>query len=127
MENMKKTIELIKEKFESSSSKTEQYLKFHKTFKSEFNKMLKPITKNILVNKPNHFDRSGFIELNNNQIYYFNISDLRYSKNTILIRTAKDFKDYSGGFNNILDIKILNQLDNYFKIKGGLNEYRQKL
>ena len=61
----------------------------------------------------NHFYISGFFELenkesSNKQIYYFSIEDLRFNS-TFLIRTAKDFKDYTGGNNCYLLLKDFEQ------------------
>ena len=99
---MKKVLKAIKQEFISSSQKTEQYKNFHRLFSREFKKFLKPYCKEILIHKTNHFDISGFFKLNNEEIYYFSISDLRWSKDKMLIRTAKDFKDYTGGSNNFI-------------------------
>ena len=106
---MKETIKQLKQEFISSGEKTQQYLNFHRLFKKEFKKLLNSYCKEILISKPNHFDISGFFKLNDDKIYYFSISDLRWSKDTMLIRTAKDFKDYTGGSNNFI------KLDNGFK------------
>jgi hypothetical protein len=84
---------------------SEQYLIFCKVFKKQFKKLLNDnfnITK-IKISKPNHFDQSGFFELCDDNIYYFSIGDLRWNK-TFLIRTAKDFKDYTGGTNSYCSI-----------------------
>ncbi len=44
---------------------------------------------------------SGFLTSRNGQVYYFSCSDVRhFGYNQLLIRTAKDYKDYSGGSNN---------------------------
>ena len=61
----------------------------------------------------NHFYISGFFELenkenSNKQTYYFSIEDLRFNS-TFLIRTAKDFKDYTGGNNCYLLLKDFEQ------------------
>lgn len=92
---------LLNAKYESSSSRTKQYLTFCRVFKRQFKKLLHDnfnIVK-IEIDKPNHFDQTGFFELENGNIYYFSIGDLRWHK-TFLIRTAKDFKDYTGGSND---------------------------
>jgi len=101
---MEKTLKAIKQEFISSSQKTEQYKSFHRLFSREFKKFLKPYCKDILIHKTNHFGISGFFKLNNNKIYYFSISDLRWSKDNMLIRTAENFKDYSGGGNNFIPL-----------------------
>lgn len=72
---MKNSLNLIREKFESSSYQTSQYLDFYKVFKSEFTKLLKDLQcTEIKINKPNHFDISGFFKL---QILKFGIFDLK--------------------------------------------------
>ena len=113
-----KVIYLLNSEFESSSQRTPEYLRVHRIFKKEFTTILKPICEEILISKPNHFDISGFFKLNDDRIYYFSISDLRWDK-TFLIRTARDFKDYSGGSNNFINLdnnfieNLLNKLDNW--------------
>lgn len=101
---MKKSFDLIKEQFISSCTRTKQYLDFHRTFKREFKAYLKELgITEIEISKPNHFDISGFFKINN-QIWYFSIDDLRWSKDNMLIRTAKDFKDYTGGTNQYVSL-----------------------
>ena len=56
-----------------------------------------------------HYYFSGFATKNNKAIY-FNISDVRHFSPTgggadLLIRTAKDYKDYTGGSNNYSSLK----------------------
>lgn len=65
-----------------------------------------------------HYYFSGFATKNNKSIY-FSISDVRYFPPTsggadLLIRTAKDYKDYTGGSNNYssLSIKEIQELSN---------------
>ena len=59
-------------------------------------------------NGPYYF--SGFAT-KNNKVIYFSISDVRHFPPTggdadLLIRTAKDYKDYTGGSNNYSSLKI---------------------
>ena len=58
---------------------------------------------------------TGFAKKNNQTIYY-SISDVRQNHNheTLLIRTAKDYKDYTGGSNNFcsLDKENIQELAN---------------
>ena len=61
----------------------------------------------------NHYEFSVFFKDNNNQFVYFHISDVRYFKNewynNILIRTAKNETDYTGGNNhsaNLVNLPI---------------------
>lgn len=117
-EGMKKSLYLLGFEFESSSGRTSQYLEFHRTFKREFKKLLQPYTKKIDISKPNHFDLSGFFELNSGDIYYISVGDLRWSKDNMLIRTAKDFKDYTGGSNGFISLNsdFESNLQNYLKL-----------
>ncbi len=60
---------------------------------------------------------SGFAK-KNNKIIYYSLSDVRhYSKNhnPLLIRTAKDYKDFTGGSNNfcLLDKENIQELANH--------------
>jgi len=103
-QGMVKSLYLLGFTFESSCGDTEQYLKFHRVFKRDFTALLKPYIKEIKIGKPNHFDISGFIKMNNDNIYWFRIEDLRWSKDSMLIRTAKDFNDYSGGSNSYIKL-----------------------
>lgn len=98
---MKKAIEATNQEFESSSSRTPEYLAWHRLFKREFTKLLesKGMT-GIEFSKPNHFDMSGFFkDGGKDQIWYFSVSDVRWSKESMLIRTAQHYKDYTGGHN----------------------------
>ena len=99
-----KSLYLLGFDFESSSARTPQYLEFHRIFKKEFTAILKPYTEEILIHKPNHFDISGFFKLKDGEIYYFSIGDLRWDKGVMLIRTAENYKDYTGGSNNFIAV-----------------------
>ncbi len=101
---MKKSLYLLGFEFESSSQRTPQYLEFHRVFKREIKKLLKPYIKEIDVHKPNHFDVTGFFRTNNDKIFYFSVGDLRWDKEAMMIREAKDFKDYTGGRNQDIEL-----------------------
>lgn len=102
---MNKSLALLRQEFESDSRRTPQYLEFHRTFKREFSKALSLIgCTQVEVSKPNHFDVSGFFTAPSGQPYYFSLSDLRWSKDNLLVRTAKHYKDYTGGHNNFVRI-----------------------
>ena len=107
---MKNAIALTNEYFESSCYETPQYKTWYRTFKREFSKFLTDNgATNIQIGKPNHFDMSGFFTNHAGQIFYFSISDLRWSKDTMLVRTAKDYKDYTGGTNQFVSLKSLGE------------------
>ena len=109
--------------FESSCSRTPQYLEFHRIFKREFTAVLKPFIKEVDIHKPNHFDITGFFKLNDDRIFYFSVGDLRWNKESVMIRTAKDFKDYSGGSNNEinLDKDFIANLFKFLNLEGEQN------
>lgn len=115
---MQKTLELVKNTFNSSSGRTPEYIEFHRTFKREFKNTFKNYCSAIEIGKPNHFDVSGFFQLHSGEIFWFRLEDLRWSKEDILIRTAKDFKDYTGGSNSFIkfDDNFVQRLKDYLKI-----------
>jgi len=116
---LSKSLYLLSYEFESSSGRTPQYLEFHRVFKRELTAILKPHTKKIEISKPNHFDVDGFFQLNDGRIFWFCIGDLRWDKDNMLIRTAKNFKDYTGGSNGFvnLDRDFIKNLFQYIGIK----------
>lgn len=100
-------IKLWKQNFVSSSSVTPQFQSFHRAFKSDFSKLLQTAygVTNIEINR-GHFYSTGFFQMPSGQIYYVNISDVRFSRNyQMMIRTATSFKDYSGGSNQYINAK----------------------
>ncbi len=113
---MKKTVKLLEQGFESSSGKTPEFIAFTKIFKREFTSELKSIDVTDIVFSVGHFYISGFFTVNN-QAYYFSLPDVRdinYCLKTnpdscmckLLYRTAKDYKDYTGGVNRYVKIKF---------------------
>ena len=121
LEPMAKSKYLHGFEFESSSSRTEQYLEFHKVFKKEFTELMKPIVSEIEFSKPNHFDVSGFFKTQKGNVFYFSLSDLRWSKNHLMYRTAKDFKDYTGGANQEI------AFDNIEKLPELIEKYEGRI
>jgi hypothetical protein len=101
---MKNEIQFLNQTtFESSSSRTPEYLAWHRSFKKAFTKFLNNHgATEIQINKPNHFNMSGFFKSRHGEIWYFSISDIRWSKESMLIRTANSFKDYTGGRNQFI-------------------------
>lgn len=101
---MKKAFSAIKETYQTASSRTPEYLACHRTFKREFTKFLQgKSASSIQINKPNHFDLSGYFVIAG-QTWYFRIEDLRWSKDNMLIRTAKDSRDFIGGANQFIPL-----------------------
>ena len=103
---MNKAIRATQQHFESSSSRTPEYLVWHRLFKREFTKFLKSKgAVHIVIGKPNHFDMSGFFTLGNT-VWYFRIEDIRWSKESMLIRTARSYEDFTGGMNQYVSMMI---------------------
>jgi hypothetical protein len=93
---MKKALKLTQGHFESSSSRTPEYLAWHRLFKREFTKYLNELgITEIEISSPNHFDMSGFFRRQDGTAFFFSISDIRWSKDTMLLRTAMEFKNYN--------------------------------
>ena len=112
---MNNIIAKTQENFESSSGKTPQYLTWHRQFRRAFIQFLQLHgATNIVIGKPNHFDASGFFTMPDGQIWYFSISDLRWSKDRMLIRTANSYKDYCGGSNQYISLANADEFDRQF-------------
>jgi hypothetical protein len=112
---MKKALAATMAEFESSSAKTPEYLVWHRLFKREFTKFLgERGATNIKIGKPNHFDMSGFFTMGL-QVWYFSIGDLRGFKDSMLIRTAKDYHDFRGGMNQYIPLTSVETFAKYFQ------------
>ena len=113
---MKNTIALLLVGFESSSGTTQEFLNFVRTFKREFTKELKSIGATDIKIGKGHFYVSGFFTSVSGQVYYFSLSDVRgmdYAltnnpdnvQSQLMYRTARDYKDFTGGGNQWVTIK----------------------
>ncbi len=59
-----------------------------------------------------HYYFSGFAT-KNEKVIYFSISDVRHGfDGKVLIRTAKDYRDFSGGGNNYARLDISDSIEN---------------
>lgn len=110
---MKKTLEMLKQEFESSSGKTPQFMGFVRLFKKEFKEFLKTYGCNDVEINIGHFYLYGFFK-HQEQLWYFNIGDVRWQKD-MFIRTAKDNKDFTGGRNRFLNMDNVCTLSDNFK------------
>lgn len=108
---MKKSISLLRQGFQSSTGKTPEFMAFVRTFKSEFKKVLESIGATNIIFSVGHFYISGFFTSASGQVYYFSLPDVRsfdvdgnghFSR--MMYRTAKDYKDYTGGSNQWVSI-----------------------
>lgn len=109
---MKRSIKKLKSGFESSTGKTPEFISFCRTFKSEFSKELMSIGASAIEFNYGHFYISGFFMIGL-QAWYFSLSDVRgmeYNLNRdcmgkLLYRTAKDYRDFTGGQNRYATIE----------------------
>lgn len=87
----------------------------YKTFQNKYINYLRSICKENgwqLINiGRNHYEFSTFITDNENHYIYLSIFDVRYNRNAwynrVLVRTAKNEKDYTGGSNNYYSLPVL--------------------
>ena len=106
--------------FESSSGVTQEQVAFWNAFRSDMKRILKGKIKRLKLEK-NHFEMFGFFEANTGVIWYISTGDLRWAakKYGMLIRTAKDFKDFTGGpnytimFDEHFEENLLQYVDKY--------------
>ena len=91
--------------FGSGTRNTPEFNGFMRTVSGDFRKLKNAgIITEYKVNT-GHFYFSVFITANDEKksVYYLSISDVRdFSPNSILIRRAKDYKDYTGMGNNYI-------------------------
>ena len=105
---MKKSAKLIENGFISASETTTEFKSFCRTFNSEFKKLVGSLGCTDVKLRAGHFYISGFFTAPNGQVWYVALGDVRWSNGQMYFRTAKDYKDYNGGYNintNINDIK----------------------
>ena len=113
---MKNALKKTSETFESSSGRTPQYLEWFRLFKREFTKFLTTEGLiNIEISKPNHFDMHGFFTDQRGQAWNFSVSDLRWSKENMLVRTATSYKDFTGGRNQSVSLASLEAFNREFQ------------
>lgn len=99
--------------FETSSGLTEEFSKFNREVKNHIKKITKNDFNLVSWNR-GHFYFSAFLEnKENKKIVYVSCSDVRFFRNewyeNLLVRTAENIKDYSGGGNNSSKLEDLNE------------------
>lgn len=101
---MNQSLSLLEQGLESSSETTSEWTRFVNQFKKDITIEINHIGATLTAFNKGHFYVSGFFRTSSDKCYYFSTSDLRGTTNPqLLIRTAKDEKDYSGGNNNYLE------------------------
>lgn len=111
-------MEKIKKRLENGIIDTGSYVsddfkKFCREFKTEFKKELQKIGGTNYKQNNGHYYISAFFTYKD-KCYYISLSDVRFFNNDdLLIRDCKDYKDFTGGTNNYIEIKD-NMLVDYF-------------
>jgi hypothetical protein len=81
---------------------------FKSFFRKEKNRISKVLTQRGCTNLEMSYGFyyfSGFFTAPSGQIYYFSCSDVRhFGYDKLLIRTAKSYKDYTGGSNDCVGV-----------------------
>ncbi len=93
---------------------SEDFKKFAREFKSMINEQLQYVGGVEYKQNVGHYYISGFFKVDE-QPYYISLSDVRYCNPeniNLLIRTAKDYKDFTGGTNHY--IRFMDMEDNVF-------------
>lgn len=91
--------------FGSGTRTTPEFDSFYRKTCNDFRKSLADVAERIEMKK-GHFYFYGFLtRKSDGQAIYFSISDVRYFPGEkMLIRTAKDYRDFTGGTNNSVSI-----------------------
>jgi hypothetical protein len=90
--------------FGSGVTNTKEFDEFFEDFKKSFTYQLNNLGASDISFSKGHFYLSGFFKVDT-QWYYFSLSDVRSGLDSMLIRTAKNAEDYTGGANNFFIIK----------------------
>jgi hypothetical protein len=118
---MQRSIQLLNQGFESSSSKTPEFKSFARKFKNDLSKEVSKVGAKIASYNVGHFYVSGFIQLPSGNLLYFSLPDVRewsmYSNHfgQLLVRTAKHLKDFTGGNNTYCSLDEIEGHISYFK------------
>ena len=119
---MKKVREVLESGYQFNYADGEYiFTKFFTLFKKSFTKILNVLRAEDIVYNKGHFYISGFFTVDN-QAYYFSLGDVRQNdaRPKLLIRTADNYSDYSGGANNYFPIypAMYYNISDNFKIYG---------
>ena len=96
--------------FETSTTRTQEYISFERKYKNHLKKIL-PEDYSLHSFSGNHFCFSCVIKSNTNEFIYLSIPDVRYYpnewENNILIRQMEHEKDWAGKRNYYTNLKSL--------------------
>lgn len=104
---MRRFVQALKNpaQFGSGTRTTPEFDSFYRKTVNDFKKHFSDVADNIQLSK-GHFYFSGFLtRKRDGQVIYFSISDVRFFPGErMLIRTAKSYRDYTGGRNHSVPI-----------------------
>lgn len=93
---------------------SKEYRSFQTALMREISKCANTVGATVVSNSKGHYDTSCFVERNGTYIYISHSSTLcrmddgvRIDLDSLLIRTARHAKDYTGGYNNYCPISEL--------------------
>ncbi len=105
----------LNHEFSSGPYTGEDFKQFNRDFRTTLKRKIKPYPLEIRNWNRGHYYLSGFLYNQETEKYvYFSISDVRpkANLNNILIRTAKNEKDYTGGMNNFVTLEEIGEAAN---------------
>ena len=111
----KKSKKRIARGWDDPHCETPQMGTFPRIFKRDFTDLLTAANCRLTVFNKGYFYLSGFFRTDDDRLYYWSIDDVRDGNlDRILIRTAENEKDYTGGSNRWIRIgeNEVNQLKN---------------
>lgn len=100
---MEVLVNLTSRVLNSSSGSTAEWNSTYTKTKNAISKVLKKFGATDIKFNKGHFSMSGFFTYNG-KYFYISLSDFRSPINEMLIRTAKSYKDYTGGSNYYINI-----------------------
>lgn len=105
MKTLVKQIKLGEEHFGSGGRNTPAFHTFFRSFTNKLTKQLRDAGCSNIEFSKGHFYLSGFFK-KGDQWWYFSLSDVRsnWGEPSLLYRTAKDNKDFTGGINKYVPV-----------------------
>ena len=98
-------------RFSTGTTTGKDFLEFAKIFRKELKKEIQKKNLKLLNYSSGHYILSGFVKNTlTGKFAYFSIPDVRHWRNwaeDILVRTAKNEEDYTGGSNNFVKVEDL--------------------
>ena len=97
-------VQFAKRGYDSSSGLTDEWKEGYRKMHNGLKTIITELGGVNFESSRGHFGISGFFTYEE-QVWYFSISDVRWFDGRMLIRTAKDYKDFSGGSNEYVNVR----------------------